>query len=154
VTAVDAVAKKIIFLRQLCRALQLQQVDCIASRIEALEPCQTAYEKTSHCFDVIVSRAVGTLPHLIELALPFLAPEGSLLLQRGGQAPQELKEHAMFLEDKGLTVKEHREFQMSWLDHPRHLVSLHKSPPQTHDENGKIFARISTFLPLFIMAYK
>ena len=101
----------------------------MASRIEALKPCQPVDEQSPYCFDVIVSRAVGTLPHLIELAMPFLASGGCLLLQRGRRTPQELEEHAMLFEEKGLAVQEYRKFHMSWLEHPRHLVSLRRSSP-------------------------
>ena len=115
-TAVDAVAKKIAFLRHLCRGLALPHVECVASRVEHL----------GGTYDVIVSRAAGPLPYLLTLSVPLLKNDGCLLLQRGPQALQELSAHANELCTMGFHVAQTLEIRFSWLKRPRYLVELHR----------------------------
>lgn len=123
VTLVDAVSKKIAFLKHLCRMLGLQEVECIASRAECLSSASASPESA---FDIIVSRAVGSLPYLLSLAAPLLKADGHLLFQRGSQAMQELAAHADDLQAAGFQVHACQEVRCSWLDHPRYLVALHR----------------------------
>jgi 16S rRNA (guanine527-N7)-methyltransferase len=41
-------------------------------------------------FDLGVARAVAALPELLELLLPFIRPEGCLVLSKGAKGPEEL----------------------------------------------------------------
>ncbi len=115
-TAVDGVAKKIAFLRHLCRKLTLPHIECIASRVENI----------GGAYDVIVSRAVGSLPYLLALSAPLMKNDGCLLLQRGPQALQELSTHANELHAMGFRVTQTLEIRFSWLARPRYLVELHR----------------------------
>ena len=120
-TAIDAVTKKIIFLRQLCRSLALQNVECLAIR---LGESSVAPIPSLATFDVIVSRAVGALPHLLDLALPYLAPGGHCMFQRGQHALQEIGEHADDIRRSGCRVLDVQKINLSFLEHPRYLVRL------------------------------
>jgi 16S rRNA (guanine527-N7)-methyltransferase len=128
VTALDTVAKKISFLRQLCRTLGLSDVTCLAMRAEQLSvaPAPGQHPPT---FDVIVSRAVGSLPYLARLAMPLLAPEGCLLVQRGPQAMQEVAIHDAELRQNGLQFRQAHEIHLSWFEHLRYLVELQLMRP-------------------------
>lgn len=119
-TVVDAVSKKISFVRQLCRILKLQDVTCIAARLEALPP--------SANFDVIVSRAVGAPPYLLRLAVPLLAPDGHVLLQRGQHAREEFAEQEDDVRTLGFYVADRHEVCLSFCEHPRYLVVFRKIP--------------------------
>jgi 16S rRNA (guanine527-N7)-methyltransferase len=127
VVAVDAVAKKTMFLRQLCRLLGLQHVECITVR---LNPSSCQDDKSSQqdpllqrrYFDLIVARAVGPIPLLIELAAPFLAPHGHIILQRGRNGKHELYEYHAFLQDSGFHVVEMIEVTFSFFTYPRYLM--------------------------------
>lgn len=124
VTAVDAVSKKIIFVRQACRTLGLSDVECLAERVEHLHPGERS--TGAGPFDVVTSRAVGSLPYLLTLAVPLLTPDGCLLLQRGPQALQELDEQAGAIHAAGLEVGRVEAFHFSWLDSPRYVVELRR----------------------------
>ena len=119
-TLVDAVSKKILFLRQLCRQLGLAEVICLATRL----PAPDSSELPSGGFDVIVSRAVGGLQDLLTLGAPLLAPGGSILLQRGKEGLQEVKESRQVLQKYGLQLAESRELQLSFLSYPRYLLTF------------------------------
>ena len=129
VVAVDAVTKKMMFLRQLCRVLALDHVECIASRIDPASSdkpgaLSLSSPSTAESFDVIVSRAVGTVHLLVELAIPFLAPEGSILLQRGQHGRREADEHKAFFQQHEIRIVDMIEVHLSFFTHPRYLMIL------------------------------
>ena len=130
VVAVDAVAKKIMFLRQLCRVLGLEHVECMTVRLNpsSLTPRQDDKSRQQDSllqrryFDLIVARAVGPIPRLIELAAPFLAPHGHIILQRGRDGKHEVREHQAFLQDSGFHLVEMIEVTFSFFTYPRYLM--------------------------------
>ncbi len=132
VVAVDAVAKKVMFLRHLCRMLELQDVGCLASRIV---PLSSSFRKNvsqrsqdsvlqTERFNVVVSRAVGTVPYLVELAQTFLGAGGHILLQRGKHGKRELAQYASFLQEIAVHVVDIIEVNFSFAEYPRYLMVL------------------------------
>jgi 16S rRNA (guanine527-N7)-methyltransferase len=76
--------KRVAFLRHVCRTLGLSHVRVLAHRTsEALgaDPALAGSVLTA------TARAVADVPSLLDAARPFLAPEGRVLLPRGGQLP-------------------------------------------------------------------
>lgn len=133
ITAVDSVSKKVIFLRQLCRLLELHDVECVASRIEPLASPSSSPSKagrnresqltiSKNSFDVVVSRAVGTIPYLLELMRPFLAHDGHVILQRGRNGKQEIFDQTRFLQQTGFQVRNMIEVHFSFFEYPRYLM--------------------------------
>ncbi len=80
VTLVESVGKKADFLRSTVAELGLDDVEVVAERAE------TAGRAEAHrdVYDWATARALGTLPVVIELCAPFLAPGGLLVAQRSG----------------------------------------------------------------------
>jgi 16S rRNA (guanine527-N7)-methyltransferase len=145
VTAVDAVAKKIGFVRHLCRVLQLQNVDCVTARLE--QAASPSYSETSHAkatphsvpaqsFDLIVSRAVGTIPYLLELAAPWLAPQGHILLQRGHHGRHELAEQTIVLQNQRFQLVQRIEISFSFCTYPRYLLIFCKAFDRIHENKA------------------
>lgn len=134
VLAVDAVTKKIMFLRHLCRQLALQHIECQALRLEPAPAGETQQPKQG-VFDVIVSRAVGTLPLLISLAHPFLAPGGYLLFQRGKEGSREIEQCAPFFREYGLSPYALQEMTFSFFSSPRYLLLLQKKNEEAFNKN-------------------
>lgn len=132
VVAVDAVAKKVMFLRHICRLLDLQDVECLATRLVPVSSSSYQTSKSiqqvsplrSRTFDVVVSRAVGAVPYLVELARPFLTSGSHILLQRGKYGEQELAENMNLLEENGLQVLDMIKVPFSFYDAPRYLMIL------------------------------
>jgi 16S rRNA (guanine527-N7)-methyltransferase len=86
VTLIESVNKKADFLRETVAQLGLRDVEVVAERAEsaAHEPdYRDAYEWAT-------ARALGTLPVVVELCAPFLAPGGLLVAQRSGNLDAEL----------------------------------------------------------------
>ena len=129
-TLVDAVLKKIMFLRHLCRSLNLDHTECLAVRLPSLSDSkqrQTLPDALAKAqFDVVVSRAVGTVPFLLDLACPLLAPNGHLVLQRGKYGMQESEECQELFRQAGLRMIALTEVPLSFLTHPRYLLILRR----------------------------
>lgn len=122
VTAVDAVTKKVMFLRHLCRSLALDDVECLSTRLEPDSLFPGVFP--SDTFDVIVSRAVGTVPLLLSLAQPLLSPTGYVLLQRGKEGCQEFETYSSLFREYRLQPMDIRAISFSFLTHPRYLLIL------------------------------
>jgi 16S rRNA (guanine527-N7)-methyltransferase len=86
VTLVESVNKKAAFLREAVEQLGLDNVEVVAERAE-LAGRNPAHRDT---YDWATARALGTLPVVVELCAPFLAPGGLLVAQRGGDLDAEL----------------------------------------------------------------
>jgi len=82
---VEATAKKAGFLRWLVNELGLSGVTVHNRRAEELAHDPELRER----FDAATARALGALPTVLELTLPFLRVGGVLLAQRGTDGPAE-----------------------------------------------------------------
>jgi 16S rRNA (guanine527-N7)-methyltransferase len=84
VTLLDRSEKKITFLRRVVASLHL--ANC--------QPCCSTAEDLAHRlrlqehFDIVVSRGVGSVAHLMRLAAPLLKPGGRLLLRKPLPTPE------------------------------------------------------------------
>ncbi|WP_428389465.1 16S rRNA (guanine(527)-N(7))-methyltransferase RsmG [Mucisphaera sp.] len=85
-TLVDSTQKKIGFLNEVADRLGLTRVKAVAGRAETLGH-QSGYRQQ---FDLVVSRAVGPLPVLLEFTLPFVRVGGWCVAMKGPKAEQEL----------------------------------------------------------------
>lgn len=84
VTLIDAVAKKVSFLKAMIRGLALPNCQAHHVRIEASP--KKRLDKISHHlghFDAVVSRALADPELCLRLAIPCLALNGSILMMRG-----------------------------------------------------------------------
>jgi 16S rRNA (guanine527-N7)-methyltransferase len=84
VTLLDRSEKKITFLRRVVASLHLENCQPCCSTAEALAHrlCPQAY------FDVVVSRGVGSVAHLMRLTAPLLKSGGRLLLRKPPHTPE------------------------------------------------------------------
>jgi 16S rRNA (guanine527-N7)-methyltransferase len=86
VTLVESVNKKADFLRETVAQLGLADVEVVADRAE--NAARDARYRDA--FDWATARALGTLPVVVELCAPFLAPGGLLVAQRSGDLDTDL----------------------------------------------------------------
>lgn len=85
-TLLDALAKRITFLQDVCDELGLHDVECVHARAEE----QAAKEDYRESFDIAVSRAVADLSMLCELALPFVKLGGAFVAMKSTNCDEEL----------------------------------------------------------------
>jgi len=86
VLLIDAVRKKINFLKHMIRILGLENVEARQIRTENL--MKGTGQATS--FDVIISRALSDLPSFVKSALPLLAKQGTIIAMKGKVDEEEL----------------------------------------------------------------
>ena len=86
---VDSVGKKARFLQESAERLGLSSVRVMNDRAETLGAIGSPEREA---WDVVCARAVGRLPVLLELTIPFLKEGGLLLAIKGQQASAEIEE--------------------------------------------------------------
>lgn len=86
VTIVDSSLKRIKFLKELVKTLDLNNVDLVHSRIEdyAIE--------NSEKFDYVTARALGNATLISELGIPLLKTGGRFLMMKGSRGFEEITE--------------------------------------------------------------
>ncbi len=84
-TLLDSQNKRVEFLGEVCRALELEGVECVHQRAEECGERREGY-------DFAVSRAVARLNVLCELCLPYVKPGGAFLALKGPALSEELAE--------------------------------------------------------------
>ena len=85
-TLLDSLQKRIGFLQEVVKDLELTDVECLHDRAE-----EAAHrEEMRESFDVAVSRAVAALPVLLEYCTPYVAEGGVFLAYKGPTMMEEL----------------------------------------------------------------
>jgi 16S rRNA (guanine527-N7)-methyltransferase len=85
-TLLEATGKKAKFLQEAAHALGLSNVDVVIDRAETVGQDHRVHRAR---YDVVLSRAVGPLPVLLELTVPLAKVGGTVLAIKGERAAQE-----------------------------------------------------------------
>lgn len=125
VTLVDSLNKRIIFLNEVCAALNLENIQLIHSRAEDLAKNKKYREK----FDKSVSRAVANLSTLSEYDLPFIKTGGQMIAMKGFEIEEELKNAEKAINILGGKIKEVNKFTLINTDNKRSIVVIDKVKP-------------------------
>ena len=118
----DSLQKRIGFLDDTIRKLGLENTETIHGRAEDLGSDMKFREK----FDIAVSRAVSSLPVLLEYCLPFVRTGGVFVAYKGDKLEQELKESERALKVLGGKVTERNRFILPETDFHRELLTVEK----------------------------
>jgi len=121
----DSTAKKSPFLYHLTRKLRLDNVEIIVGRAEEIAH-QPQYREA---FNVVLSRAVASLPALVELTLPFCAVGGKFIAQKKGETDPEISGAGQAISLLGGRLREVRNLDMEEFSDKRHLIVIDKVSP-------------------------
>jgi len=102
VVSVDAVAKKIRFQKHVVRKFGLAGFTAWHGRAEELPTANLM----PGGFERVVARAFASLPKLLELARPCLAPDGQVIAMKGPEGERELAEASDWLQQNGFRCRE------------------------------------------------
>ncbi len=102
VTLVDATEKKCNFLRQVIKKIELTNVDVINERAEIYS------QKTREKYDIVTSRAVAPLKHLLEYSIPLVKVNGYYIAMKS-DIENEIKNISTY--EKVLSIKEIKKIQ-------------------------------------------
>lgn len=136
-TLLEALQKKVVFLEELTRRLEMQDVQCLNARAE--EAAHLPQMRDS--FDFAVSRAVARLNVLIELCLPFVKPGGAFIAMKSTDSDQEIKEAENAAEKLGGKIERIYDYQIpgSGVTHRAVLIRKLMDTPQAYPRR---FAKI------------
>lgn len=122
IVLLDSLNKRILFLQDVIRELQLKDVEALHGRAEDYAKKSEYREQ----FDYCVSRAVANLTTLSEYCLPYVKVGGKFISYKSGKVKEELTEikKAMFL--LGGKVEEVISFSLPETDIERNFVVIQK----------------------------
>jgi 16S rRNA (guanine527-N7)-methyltransferase len=129
VVLIDAVRKKVNFLKHIIRQLGLQGIEAVHARAENLAD----QPQFAGVFDVVVSRAFSELAVFVTHALPFVAPGGKILAMKGNPNSAEMRRLHIALEGETaarpqpFAVRVER-FTLPPLEEKRSIVVIDPSP--------------------------
>ena len=121
----EATAKKAAFMEHLKRQLGLDDVEIVVGRAEEIAH-QVQYREQ---FDVVLSRAVASLPTLAELTLPFCVIGGSFIAQKKGAIDLEINQSSQAISLLGGSLREVKRIDLTEFDDKRWLVTIDKISP-------------------------
>ena len=120
--SVDAVAKKILFQRQVARKLKLTGFEAWHGRAEDLPRREGVREG----FNVVISRAFASLVDFARLAEPFLRPGGRAFAMKGPEGEREVADAEVVLRGIGLMPSERMTVKLPRSQAMRTLIVLKK----------------------------
>ena len=123
-TLLDAQNKRINFINKAIKKLDLSGIVAIAARAEDLAKEGSVSRET---YDFCVSRAVASLPVLLEYCLPFVKPEGFCILYKSGDYEDELTAGRTALLELGGKLVDAQEFLLPDTDIRRSLLVIRKT---------------------------
>lgn len=125
VTLLEATGKKVRFLDQVIRELDLQNVTAVPARAEEYARLSPHRED----FDFAVARALAPMRTLIEYTLPFVRVGGIAIAYKAVDAEQETAETKRGITILGGRLREIVAVKLGDLDDVRHLVVIDKVAP-------------------------
>jgi len=121
---IESTAKKTSFLHHIIHKLELGNVEVVDGRAEEIARSPLYREQ----FALVISRAVASLPVLVELALPFCRVGGKFVAQKKGEISQEINKAGKAIITLGGRLDQVEKIELQGLDE-RYLVIIDKIYP-------------------------
>lgn len=141
VSMIDASRKKVNFLKHIIRRLELENIGAVHVRAEELAE-KPEFQVT---FDVIISRALSSMPDFIDLALPLLDKKGVIIAMKGSVSEAMLESNGLSI-PKSSTISNKntpvsmdlKRYSLPILEIERSIVSFRRvRPGQEHGRFGE-----------------
>lgn len=121
VTLMDSLQKRVKFLNEVIESLKLKNITAIQGRAE--EEARTDLRES---FDIVVSRAVASLPILLEYALPFVKKGGCFVAWKGSKAKEEAELSKNALKILNGKIEDIKKVTIPNLEEERFLITIKK----------------------------
>lgn len=140
VYALDSTAKKLKYIDDTAKLLELDNIKTVSGRAEELGKSVNYRER----FDVVTARAVSALNILTELCMPFVKLGGHFVSMKGSNAQEEIDLAKSGVIQLGGSKFQDDEFTLAYNDKTfqRHIV-VSKKVKKTPDSFPRIYSRIS-----------
>ena len=124
-TLMDSTLKKLRFIDHVVEALALKNVRTLHSRAEDAGRDQAQRE----AYDIVVARALGRLPVLLEYTMPLCKLGGRVIAMKGTAALEETAEAAKAIGALGGELSAIEAVLLPTLANPRYLIVIDKVAP-------------------------
>ena len=122
ITLLDSLNKRINFLNEVIRELDLKNIETIHSRSEDCGKDILFREK----YDIALARAVANLSTLSEYLLPFIKIDGKMICMKGSNLEEELKNAEYAIKELGGEFVLKDEFELPDSDIKRNIIIVEK----------------------------
>ena len=122
ITLVDSLNKRVNFLNEVIKNLNLQKISTIHSRAEELGRIKEYREM----YDVATSRAVANLSTLLEYLMPFVKVGGKCICMKGPNIEEELKNAEKAIKEFGGEVEKVDNFLLPNSNIERNVIVIKK----------------------------
>ncbi len=122
ITLLDSLNKRVKFLNEVIRQLELKNIDAIHGRAEDIGKNENYREK----YDLCVSRAVANLATLSEYCMPFVKVGGVFVSYKSGDIDEEVLKSKKAISLFGGKIEEVVKFQLPGTDINRAFVKIKK----------------------------
>lgn len=122
ITLLDSLNKRIMFLDEVCKKLELKNIKSIHGRAEDFGQDNKTREK----FDIAVSRAVANLATLSEYLLPFVKVGGICICMKGPDAEKEIEDAEFAIKELGGKIETIEKFMLPDSDMERNIILIKK----------------------------
>lgn len=122
---IEPTTKKVAFLRDIISTLELESVEVVNSRAEEAAHLPLYREQ----FALVLSRAVASLPTLMELTLPFCRVGARFIAQKKGEVEQEANRAEKAIAALGGKLNQIRKIELEEFSDARYLVIIDKICP-------------------------
>jgi len=132
ITLLDSLNKRINFLNEVIRKLELENINTVHGRVEEVARNKEYREG----FDVAVSRAVAPLNVLLEYMIPMVKVGGKCICMKGSNINEEIENSKNALKRLNCEIEEVESFKLPGSDIKRNIVIVRKK-----EETDKVFPR-------------
>lgn len=121
-TLLDSLNKKVLFLKEVGNRVGLENVEYLHSRAEDAGLSSEHREQ----YDIVLSRAVASLPVLLEYCTPFLKKGGYFICQKGPSAELEAEQSKKALSVLGCSLEYIKEVDIPFTDLNHKILVIKK----------------------------
>ena len=121
-TLVDSLEKRIKFINECLEICNINNVDTVHSRAEDI-----GHTEMRENFDICISRAVASMPVLLEYTLPMVKTDGIDILYKSGSFTEEMEKSGNALRILKGCVDRISEFELPGTDINRSLILINKT---------------------------
>lgn len=122
ITLLDSLNKRIVFLQEIVKKLNLNNVKTVHSRAEEFGKNKTNRE----FYDIAVSRAVANLSTLVEYLLPLVKIGGKCICMKGSNADEEIENAKFAVKELGGKISKVEKMTLPDSDIIRTIVIIDK----------------------------
>lgn len=118
----ESKAKKVSFLKDMIRKLDLKGIEAYRGRAENRADLPTLF----HCYDIVTARALAPLGETINLCSPYLGPGSILVTFKGSRVDLEIEDSERLMEEQNFMISKKVSYCLPEIEGKRYLLILKK----------------------------